>query len=176
MLTKEKALYQVKLILDYLPKEEYALIPQEEIDYIEENFEYDENISINPNIPLEEQKIDDKAQVVLKKIIKKVNNIKRKQSGEVKEFLEDIKKSNKEFDIQLENIKLKKLIDFLKKENSRLPKAKELCEEYKKIIEQKDKEISELKTLNKVMEENFNKIPKFLRKIFIKESNIKLLK
>ena len=40
MLTKAKSLYQVKLILDYLPEEEYDLIPQETIDYIEDNFEY----------------------------------------------------------------------------------------------------------------------------------------
>ena len=44
MLSKAKLLYQVKLILDYLPKEEYNLIPQETIYYIEDNFEYDENI------------------------------------------------------------------------------------------------------------------------------------
>ena len=33
MLSKAKALYQVKLILDYLPEEEYKLIPKETIDY-----------------------------------------------------------------------------------------------------------------------------------------------
>ena len=43
MLSKEKSLYQVKLILDYLPEEEYKLIPQDLIDYVEDNFEYDEN-------------------------------------------------------------------------------------------------------------------------------------
>lgn len=43
MLSQAKVLYQVKLILDYLPEEEYKLIPQEMIDYIEDNFEYDEN-------------------------------------------------------------------------------------------------------------------------------------
>ena len=33
MLTKAKMLYQVKLILDYLPEEEYNLIPKETINY-----------------------------------------------------------------------------------------------------------------------------------------------
>ena len=70
MLSKAKALYQVKLILDYLPEEEYKLIPKETIEYIENNFEYDENFSINPNIPLEKQKIDDKAYEILDKIVK----------------------------------------------------------------------------------------------------------
>lgn len=37
MLSQAKVLYQVKLILDYLPEEEYKLIPQEMIDYIEDN-------------------------------------------------------------------------------------------------------------------------------------------
>ena len=32
MLSKAKALYQVKLILDYLPEEEYKLIPKETIN------------------------------------------------------------------------------------------------------------------------------------------------
>ena len=32
MLTKAKMLYQVKLILDYLPEEEYNLIPKETIN------------------------------------------------------------------------------------------------------------------------------------------------
>ena len=75
-MTKSEALYQVKLILDYLPEEEYKLIPKETIDYIEENFEYDENISIDPNIPLENQNIDDKAYEFLDKVIKstEVNN------------------------------------------------------------------------------------------------------
>ena len=37
MLSQAKVLYQVKLILDYLPEEEYKLIPQEMIDYIEDS-------------------------------------------------------------------------------------------------------------------------------------------
>ena len=57
MFTKAKSLYQVKLILECLPEEEYKLIPEETINYIEDNFEYDENIAIDPNIPLEKQNI-----------------------------------------------------------------------------------------------------------------------
>ena len=39
MLTNKKVLYQVKLILDCLPDNEYALIPKDTIDYIENNYE-----------------------------------------------------------------------------------------------------------------------------------------
>ena len=42
MISKAKALYQVKVILDYLPEDEYKLIPKEMLDYIEDNFEYEE--------------------------------------------------------------------------------------------------------------------------------------
>ena len=62
-------MYQVKLILDYLPEEEYKLIPQDVIDYVEDNFEYDENITIAPSIPLEKQKLNEKT---ILKFVKKV--------------------------------------------------------------------------------------------------------
>ena len=75
-MTKEKALYQAKLILDNLPKDEYALLPQEEIQYILENMEYDENITINPDIPLEAQDIDDATVSILEKILNKVDKTK----------------------------------------------------------------------------------------------------
>lgn len=176
MLKKAKALYQVKLILDYLPKEEYELIPQEIIDYIEDNFEYDENITINPNIPLENQNIDDKAYEMLDEIINKAETNKKKNNeSAIKEYVSKIKESNEEYDAKIENIKLKNIVELLRKENSKIPKAKELLEEYKKLIEQKDKEILKLKENNEYLYECIQKLPKIVRKIFIKESTIKLL-
>ncbi len=83
MLSQAKVLYQVKLILDYLPEEEYKLIPQEMIDYIEDNFEYDENFSIDPEIPLEKQKIDDKAFEMLDKIVRSAE-ITKKENKSIK--------------------------------------------------------------------------------------------
>lgn len=81
MLSQAKVLYQVKLILDYLPEEEYKLIPQEMIDYIEDNFEYDENFSIDPEIPLEKQKIDDKAFEMLDKIVRSAEITKKENKS-----------------------------------------------------------------------------------------------
>ena len=89
MISKAKALYQVKVILDYLPEDEYKLIPKEMLDYIEDNFEYDEKFSIEPNIPLEKQKIDDKAYEMLDKIVKSAETTK-------KDFLKISEKSTKE--------------------------------------------------------------------------------
>ena len=54
-----KIIYQAKKILECLPEEEYKLIPKIIIDFIEKNYEYDETFSINADIPLEDQQIDD---------------------------------------------------------------------------------------------------------------------
>ena len=177
MLSKAKAMYQVKLILDYLPDEEYKLIPQETIDYIEDNFEYDENFTINPSIPLENQKIDDKACELLDKIVKSVGSakllVKTKKTSESDEYVQKVKETNT--DIERENIRLNNLVKKKKKENSKIPKAKDLLEEYKIALKQRDEEIENLKAKNKQLYDNLQKIPKFLRKIFIKETKVKLL-
>ncbi len=174
MLPKAKAIYQVKLILDYLPEEEYKMIPQEIIDYIEDNFEYDENFTINPSIPLENQKIDDKAYELLDKIVKSVGSTKEsiqiKNNSKTDEYIE-----SNNTDIEKENIRLNNLIEMLKVENSKIPKVKDLLEEYKIALKQKDDEILNLKAKNKELYDSLQKIPKILRKIFIKEPKIKLL-
>ena len=69
----------------------------------------------------------------------------------------------------MENIKLKDLIKKLEKENSKLPKAKKLLEEYQKVLKQKYNQIKELKEKNSYLYEYIDNIPKLIRKIFIKE-------
>lgn len=171
MLSNRKMLYQVKLILDYLPKEEYRLIPQDMINYIENNYEYDENIKINPNIPLEKQSIDDKTYEMLNKIEKQtLNNTK-----DIDNYIEKVKKENKEFNIKIENAKLKNKLEVLKKENERIPKAKALLEEYNSALKQKETEIKRLKEKNQKLNNYIKKIPKILRNIFTKEDDIKIL-
>lgn len=175
MLTKEKMLYQVKLILDYLPEEEYNLISQETIDYIEDNFEYDENIKIDPNIPLENQKIDDKTYDYLEKIINEAEkNKKSVKNEELDNYVKKVKEENEKFDTKVENIRLKELVEALKVENEKIPKIKELVEEYKIALDEKSKKIEGLEQNNKYLREVIDKIPKFIRKFFIKD-DIKLL-
>lgn len=176
MITKAKSLYQVKLILDYLPEEEYKLIPKETIDYIEENFEYDENIFIDPNIPLEEQNIDEKAYDLLEKIVKQTKTMysneiskQKRRFSEVDEYIEEVKQSNKNYDIRIENIRLNNLVEILKKENRKITKAKELLEEYQDILKQKVIEIENLKRNNQELYKKIQKLPKIIRKIFIKD-------
>lgn len=177
MISKEKALYQVKLILDYLPEEEFRLIPQETIDYIEDNFEYDENFTINPNVPLEQQKIDDKAYEMLDQIIKKAEQFQKdNKKDELVSYLEEVKRENQEFDVKVENIRLKNIIETLEKENKKITKAKSLLEEYKEALKKKDIEIESLKKTNEDLYESINNLPRVIKKIFFKDFNEKLLK
>lgn len=167
MLSKAKALYQVKLILDYLPEEEYKLIPKETIDYIEENFEYDENLSIDPHTPLEKQRIDDKAYEVLDKIIKSIETTEKdKRKQEAQEL---------NYDERNEIIRLNNLVEMLKKENSKIPEIKDLLSEYKDALKQKDNEIKRLKKNNQDLYNCIQGLPKIVKKLFIKDLNIKLL-
>lgn len=175
MLTKEKMLYQVKLILDYLPDKEYKLIPKETINYIEENYEYDENIKIDPNIPLENQNIDDESYKYLEKIINEAEkNQKEFKKDELEDYIKNVKECNKDFETNVENIRLKELVELLKQENEKIPKVKKLVEEYKNALEEKNEKIQMLEKNNEYLREIINRIPKFIKRIFIKE-DIKLL-
>jgi len=164
-MTKEKALYQVKLILDYLPYEEFCKIPEETLEYIEQNMEYSPEIQINPEKPLEEQEIDEKVYEILEEIIKKVEN-------------PPVKIKNNKTDI-LNNLDKNELINLLekyRKENLKILKARELINEYRQTIEKKDKEINKLKEANEELYNSLKKCPKLIRKIFLKTFNNKLLK
>ena len=132
--------------------------------------EYDEKIVIHPDIPLEDQNIDDKAYDMLEKIMKQVEENKKKSiKQQTEEYVKNIRGSNKEFDMKIENIELKKIIKKLEEENSKLPKAKKLVEEYQKVLKQKYNQIKELKEKNSYLYEYIDNIPKLIRKIFIKE-------
>lgn len=71
---------------------------------------------------------------------------------------------------------LKKIVEILKKENSKIPKVKELCKDYRDELKKKDEEIERLKRVNLELYKDMQKIPKFLRKFFIKENKVKMLK
>ena len=171
-MTKEKSLYQVKLIIECLPREEYELIPQEIIEYIENNFEYDESISIDPNIPLENQISDKDVYLLLDEIVKKAE-INKKEKENIVKYVES--ETNTSEDLRKENIELKNIIETLKKENGKITEAKGLVIEYKEALRKKDLEITKLKENNAYLCEYIERIPKILRKIFIRNSDIKLL-
>ena len=173
MLTNEKANYQVKLILSHLPKEEYHKIPQKIINYIENNCEYDENIKIDPTIPLENQNIDKKSYQLLEKILNIVQNSENVCELENFSFI-DSPNSN-ELDVKMTEMTWKKILNDISNEKNKNQQAKELLEEYIKLAKKKDIEIENLKKHNEELYELIKKIPKFIRKIFIKNDIIKLL-
>lgn len=174
-----KILYQVKVILDYLPKEEYDLIPKETIEYIEDNFEYDEKFSIDPSVPLEKQKIGDKAYKILDQIIKSVQmpEENKKPSKGIRESEQNNQSSDSssDYDIRIENIRLKNLIEMLQKENNKIQKARDLLLEYQNALKSKDDEIERLKKNNQELYDCIQRLPKFIKNIFMKDLNIKSL-
>ncbi len=193
-MTKEKAYYQAYLILEHLPSEEYDLIPKEIIEEIENKMEYDENISIDTSVSLEKQKIDQKTYGILDKVIRAVeknnkqglNNfaLDGKKSGNREEVDNYIKKCNTEnelFDTQIEMIRLNNIIKTLRSENGKIDEAKDLIIGYRNVAVSKDEEIKNLNVKLEKMKKNneelfkmLNKVPKFIRKIFIKD-DFKLL-
>ncbi len=210
-MTKAKAYYQAYLVLDCLSDEEYSLIPDELLEEIESKMEVDESIKVDSSIPLEKQKIDEKAYDILEKVIKAIEKNygrdaidnpdkyadkakpKKKKSSSSKEIFEDderkvIEKPKLEVErrdieveqriqeLQNENIKLKSIIKALEEENKKIEKAKELVIDYKgalSIQEEKNKklknEIDKLQQSNDELYESISKMPKILRKIFIKD-------
>ena len=172
-MTKEKALYQAKLIIDELSEEEYNLIPKDFIDYINENMEYDENIKINPDLPIEEQDIDDKTYDILEEMLSKIDK------NAIKD-IEDkggIQEGSAEFDsLKNENLQLKELTERLKKENSKIVQIKDLVQDYKDELSKKTKEIEDLKAQNEDLINSIKKAPKLIRKLYFKEFESKLLK
>ena len=163
-MTNGQALYQIKLILDYMPDEDYNKIPKKTIQYIYENMEEDKNIEINPEIPLENQDIDEKTYVFLNKIVKQIEYPKSSNQ----------ENSNKERELTREE--LINLLDEYKKENSKIEKAKNLINQYKQELEQKDREIIELKQVNQDLYTNIQKCPKLFRRLFFRNIEKKLLK
>lgn len=187
-MTKAKALYQVKLILDYLSEDEYNLIPKDLIEYVEDNFEYDENIKIDPNIPLEEQNIDEKAYDYLEKVVKAAEKNKKENVIEDEESnVENVEntvvsKTEKDYEteeVRNENIRLKNLIETLRKENEKIEQAKGLIGEYKEALNnlkeelsKKEEEVKKLKEDNVKLYNIIDRLPKLIKKIFVKEANM----
>ena len=194
-MTKEKAYYQAFLILEHLPKEEYSLIPQNLIDEIENHMEYDENITIDTSTSLESQKIDEKTYQILDKVIKSVernqkqatynrtaSDVKLRKDGEIKDYIRKCSTENELYEAKIEMARLNKMIQDLMSENGKIDGAKELIAGYRDVANSKDEQIQkltvELETLRKNNEElcsMLNKVPRFVRKIFIKD-DFKLLK
>ena len=172
-MTKEQAYYQAKLIIDNLSEEEYSLIPKDFLNKINENMEYDENIKIDPELPLEEQDIDDKTYNILEEMLSKIDK------GAIKDIegQDGIVEGTDEFDnLKNENLQLIELTERLKKENSKIVQIKDLVQDYKDELSKKTKEVEELKAQNEDLLNSIKKVPKIIRKLYFREFESKLLK
>lgn len=63
--TYAKAYREVLEIIKYFPKEEYAKIPKEKIEFYKKNMNRDYNFTINPEIDLSEQNISPEANAII---------------------------------------------------------------------------------------------------------------
>lgn len=157
-MTNEEALYQAKLIIEQLPENEYNMLPSDKVKYINENFKYNESITINPDIPLEEQNLDEKTIDILDNL---VTNIDYLELGKYNENVVPLK---------LKIMNLENSLDELKfNSNSKMSKANQLVKEYKDALEEANKNITKLKKSNEELYIMINRMPKILRKLFLKQ-------
>jgi len=122
----------------------------------------------------------DKMEMVLAKQLKSgisFNLIKQSiKNAEIDSYLKEIRESNQNYNARIENIRLKNLVEILKKENSKISKAKNLLSEYKDAMKEKDNEIKELRRSNQDLYNCIQGLPQIIKKLFIKNTDIKLLK
>ena len=178
MLSKPQYLYQAKLVIDQFPEEDYNLIPVKTLKYINENMQEDPNIKIDPSIPLEDQDLDSQTWEFLEKMANEIgdNQFYEEYKDEADDCFKFFVEQNEGYMAIAENKKLNDEISGLKAENGKIPQAKELVIAYKKLMQEKEEEIKNLKMKNNSLEEQLNKIPKFIRLIFLRNKNLKTLK
>lgn len=174
MLSKEKAMYQTWLIIEGLSNEERSLIDEELLEEIQNTMEVDERIKIDFSIPLEKQKLDDKTWKMLDKVMKSAekNGYQKvkKQNKDLKEVSLGTKENESVEKIKLENIQLTKELQKMREE------SKSLLTDYKEAFEKAQEENKKLKTNCEELIQILNQIPAFIRKIFVKDEKIKMLK
>lgn len=165
MLTKAKAMYQTWLIIEGLPKTEQNLISRELLEEIESSMEYDENITIDFDIPLEKQNLDEKTWSMLEKVLKSAreNGYQENKHDRINDETNNVEK------IKLKNITLTKQLQEMTE------KSKDLIKDYKKAFETSQAENEKLKKNCEDLISSLNKIPKWIRRIFLKDEKIKLL-
>lgn len=166
-MTKEESLYQAKLILECLEFDEYKKIPDETWSYIEDNMEYNPDIVIDPDKPLEEQDIDKQTMDFLEKVLKQIEEYKEEADQEENQVATDLSSYDKE--------ELLQLVEKYKKQSDKVSKAKDLVLGYEDVLKQKTSEVENLKKTNRDLLDQINKCPKIIRKLFFKDFEKKLL-
>ena len=104
----------------------------------------------------------------------------KKQESKVEEIVVDDEKERISIkELKEENLKLKGIISALENENKKIEEAKQLFYDYKEVVSRKDEIIKDLKMqndelrkANDELHQNIEKVPKIVRKIFIKENKL----
>ena len=94
--TYARAYTEILEIIKYFPKEEYAKIPKEKIEFYKENMDANYNFTINPEIDLSKQNISKEANAIMVNLFKEYFATEE-QKTKINEILElNQKKSEKE--------------------------------------------------------------------------------
>ncbi len=188
MLTNEKSLYQAKLILECLPKEEYALIPQDVIDYLNQNAEYDPSIQVNPHVALEKQNIDTKTYAYLGKVLQRIQtNSNTSSTTTVATASTSTATTTPSFQtadwerMQKENESMKSEISRLQTELAqstmklgKLTETEGLIHTYESLVSERNETITKLTEDNVKLRGYINNTPGWIRKFFMKDINLML--
>ena len=94
--TYARAYTEILEIIKYFPKEEYAKIPKEKIEFYKKNMDTNYNFTINPEIDLSKQNISKEANAIMVNLFKEYFATEE-QKTKINEILElNQKKSEKE--------------------------------------------------------------------------------
>lgn len=114
--------------------------------------------------------------IMLKKEKIKINKEKdinnKELENKFEKYVNNIIELNKIYELEKRNKLYKKKIEILEADNEVILELKELLKEYQKLVNDKDREINKIKENNMQLNESMKKIPKLIRKIFLKNNKL----
>lgn len=132
--TYAKAYTEVLEIIKYFPKEEYAKIPIEKIEFYKNNMDRNYNFTINPEIDLSEQNISIEANAIIVNLFRDYYATEE-QKVKIKEILEiNDKKEEQEKRTKYNPDNLFKKVDKQENGNNEVEESKKSVIEYKETF------------------------------------------
>jgi hypothetical protein len=96
----------------------------------------------------------------------------RRFEEDLNEYVKNVEKLNKISILEKKNRDNEKELKQIDDKNNTILESKELIEEYKKLVDNKNKKIEELEKYNYQINEDLKKVPFFIRNFFIKKKQI----
>ena len=106
--TYARAYTEILEIIKYFPKEEYAKIPKEKIEFYKKNMDTNYNFTINPEIDLSKQNISKEAYAIMVNLFKEYFATEE-QKTKIKSFVQEISRNEELYSLYKQNKKLKLL-------------------------------------------------------------------